>query len=193
MNKTRLEAFSDGVFAIIITIMVLEIKVPHGEDFNALKPLLPQFISYVISFSYVAIYWMNHHHLVHTLNKVNTPILWSNIFLLFWLSLVPVATDWMGESHFATHPVAAYALLLLISGISYSIFGLHIEKKNKNPEKFAKAFSGLKIKSIISILLYATAFASAFINTIVSCILFFVVAILWFIPDKKIETILSDE
>ena len=193
MNKTRLEAFSDGVFAIIITIMVLEIKVPHGEDWNALKSVLPQFISYVISFSYVGIYWMNHHHFVHTLNKVTTPILWSNIFLLFWLSLVPVATDWMGESHFATPPVATYALLLLISGIAYSIFGLHIEKKNKSPEKFKKAFSGLKRKSIISVLLYSVAFIFAFINTIVSCFLFLLVAIMWFIPDKKIEHILLDE
>ncbi|MBS1916201.1 MAG: DUF1211 domain-containing protein [Bacteroidetes bacterium] len=193
MNKTRLEAFSDGVFAIIITIMVLEIKVPHGEDWDALKPLLPQFISYVISFSYVAIYWMNHHHLVHTISKVNTPILWSNIFLLFWLSLIPVATDWMGESHFAKRPVAIYALLLLLCGIAYTIFGLHLEKKAKNPEKFAQAFAGLKRKSVLSILLYATALIFAFINTTVSCVLFFVVAILWFIPDKKIENILSDE
>jgi uncharacterized membrane protein len=193
MNKSRLEAFSDGVFAIIITIMVLEIKVPHGEDWSALKPLLPQLISYVISFSYVAIYWMNHHHLVQTLNKVTTPILWSNIFLLFWLSLVPVATDWMGESHFAAHPVATYALLLFTSGIAYSIFGLHIEKRNKSPEKFAQAFSGLKRKSIVSLFCYAVAFIFAFINTTISCFLFLLVAIMWFIPDKKIENVLSGE
>ena len=193
MNKSRLEAFSDGVFAIIITIMVLEIKVPHGEDWGALRSLLPQFISYVISFSYVCMYWMNHHHLVHTINKVTTPILWSNIFLLFWLSLVPVATDWMGESHFAKYPVATYALLLLVSGSSFSIFGLHIEKKNKSPEKFRQAFAGLKRKSIISVLCYTVAFVFAFINTIVSCLLFLLVAIMWFIPDKEIEHILLDE
>ncbi|HLK29579.1 MAG TPA: TMEM175 family protein [Puia sp.] len=193
MNKARLEAFSDGVFAIIITIMVLEIKVPHGEDWDALKPLLPQFLSYVLSFSFVGIYWVNHHHLVHTINRVNTPILWSNIFLLFWLSLIPVATDWMGESHFAPHPVAVYALLLLLCGIAYSIFGLHLEKKAKNPEKFEKAFSGLKKKSIISLILYTVALIFAFINTRVSGILFLVVAITWFIPDKNIEQVLGEE
>ena len=149
-----MEAFSDGVFAIIITIMVLEIKVPHGEDWVSLKPLIPVMLSYVLSFIFVGIYWVNHHHLLHTTNKVNGYILWANIHLLFWLSLVPVATDWMGDTHFATDPVAAYALLLLLCGGAFTILQLQIEKKNEGNEKLEHAFKILKKKGIFSIFAY---------------------------------------
>lgn len=193
MNKARLEAFSDGVFAIIITIMVLEIKVPHGEDWASLKPLVPIMMSYVLSFLFVGIYWVNHHHLLHTISKVNSGILWSNISLLFWLSLVPVATDWMGETHFASHPVAVYALLLLLCGVAFTILQLFVEKKNKGNEKLKHAFKILKKKGVFSVFAYATAFAFAFINTIISGSLFLLVSIIWFIPDRNIERALSEE
>jgi len=193
MNKTRLEAFSDGVFAIIITIMVLEIKVPHGDDWASLKPLIPVMLSYMLSFIFVGIYWVNHHHLLHTINKVNAPILWSNINLLFWLSLVPVATDWMGDTHFAAHPVAVYALLLLLCGIAFTILQLQIEKKNEGNEKLKLAFEILKKKGIFSIFAYSTAFVFAFINTTVSGLLFLLVSFIWFLPDKNIERALNRE
>ena len=193
MNKARLEAFSDGVFAIIITIMVLEIKVPHGEDWSSLKPLLPVMMSYVLSFAFVGIYWVNHHHLLHTSNKVNSAILWSNIHLLFWLSLVPVATDWMGETHFASHPVAVYATLLLLCGVAFTILQTQLKKKNNNSEKLQHAFKMLEKKGIFSILAYTTALVFAFLNTTVSGCLFLLVALVWFIPDKNIERALSSE
>jgi uncharacterized membrane protein len=193
MNKTRLEAFSDGVFAIIITIMVLEIKVPNGGNFEALKPLVPQFISYVLSFTFVGIYWVNHHHLLHTLNKVNSAILWSNIGLLFWVSLVPVATDWMGETHFASYPVAAYALLLMISGMAYTILQYHVQKKIVHNEELKRALAIAKKKGMFSLLIYAIAFAFAFTNTVISELLFLLVSIMWFIPDKNIERALENE
>jgi len=170
MNKARLEAFSDGVFAIIITIMVLEIKVPHGEDWESLKPLAPIIISYV-----------------------NSAILWSNINLLFWLSLVPIATDWMGETHFSSHPVAVYAILLLLCGIAFTILQLTIQKKIGENEKLIHAFKMLKKKGIFSIAAYSTAFVFAFTNTTISCALFLLVAIVWFIPDKNIERALREE
>ena len=187
MNKTRLEAFSDGVFAIIITIMVLEIKVPAGTTWQSLKSLIPVMMSYVLSFLFVGIYWVNHHHLLHTINKVNGAILWANIHLLFWLSLVPVVTDWMGDTHFAPHPVGVYALLLLFCGAAFTILQLFIEKKNEDNEKLKHAFKILKRKGIFSMLAYSAAFGFAFINTFVSGILFLLVSCVWFIPDKNIE------
>jgi len=193
MNKARLEAFSDGVFAIIITIMVLEIKVPHGEVWESLKPLIPIMMSYVLSFLFVGIYWVNHHHLLHTTSKVNGAILWSNIHLLFWLSIVPVATDWMGETHFASHPVAAYALLLLLCGLAFTILQLNIQKKNKNNERLEHAFKMLKKKGFFSLFAYSTAFIFAFINPAVSGFLFLLVSFIWFIPDKNIERALNEE
>jgi uncharacterized membrane protein len=192
MNKARLEAFSDGVFAIIITIMVLEIKVPHGEDWGSLKPLVPIMTSYVLSFAFVGIYWVNHHHLLHTTGKVNGSILWTNIHLLFWLSLVPVATDWMGETHFASHPVAVYALLLLFCGIAFTMLQFFIEKKNESNEKLNHAFKILKKKGIFSVFAYSTAFVFAFINTAISGFLFLLVSFIWFIPDRNIERALSE-
>lgn len=192
MNKTRLEAFSDGVFAIIITIMVLEIKVPSGETLAALKPMESTLSGYVLSFLFVGIYWVNHHHLLHTISKVNAAILWSNINLLFWLSLVPVATNWMGETHFAADPVAVYALLLLFCGIAFTILQLLIQKKNEQNEKLRHAFKNLKKKGIFSTFAYSAAFGFAFINTVVSEILFLLVSIIWFIPDKNIERALDE-
>jgi uncharacterized membrane protein len=192
MNKTRLEAFSDGVFAIIITIMVLEIKVPIGEDWKSLQPLIPVILSYTLSFLFVGIYWVNHHHLLHTTNKVDASILWSNIHLLFWLSLVPVATDWMGETHFASRPVAAYAVLLLLCGTAFTILQLRIEKKNEDNDKLKFAFKVLRKKGTVSIVAYSTALIFAFINTTVSGLLFLMVSFIWFIPDRNIENALKD-
>jgi uncharacterized membrane protein len=193
MNKTRLEAFSDGVFAIIITIMVLEIKVPETARWESLKPLIPVMLSYVLSFSFVGIYWVNHHHLVHTINRVNASILWSNMHLLFWLSLVPVATNWMGTTHFEQNPVALYALLLLLCGSAFTMLQLQIEKMNDASEKLRSAFQVLRKKGIVSIIAYSTALVFAFINTTVSGCLFLLVSVLWFIPDKNIERALSKE
>ncbi len=195
MNKTRLEAFSDGVFAIIITIMVLEIKVPEGDSWESLKSLIPVMSGYILSFLFVGIYWVNHHHLLHTTQKVNSGILWSNINLLFWLSLVPVATDWMGGTHFATRPVAAYALLLLCCGGAFTVLQLNIQKKNEAGynEQLKHAFVILKRKGIFSTAAYSAAFIFAFINTLISGLLFLLVAFIWFIPDKNIEKALNDE
>ncbi|HXB45435.1 MAG TPA: TMEM175 family protein [Puia sp.] len=193
MNKDRLEAFSDGVFAIIITIMVLEIKVPHDAGWGSLKPLIPIIISYMLSFLFVGIYWVNHHHLLHALTRVNSAILWSNINLLFWLSLVPVATDWMGETHFASHPVAVYALLLLFCGTAFTILQLHIQNKIGDNQELKYAFKMLKKKGFFSVAAYSTAFVFAFINTEVSGVLFLLVSVIWFIPDKNIERALKQE
>ena len=193
MNKGRLEAFSDGVFAIIITIMVLEIKVPVGVSWESLRPLIPTMISYIISFLFIGIYWVNHHHLLHTIKKVNSAILWSNIGLLFWLSLVPVATAWMGETHFASNPVALYAVLLLCCGSAFTILQFNIEKMIKHDEKLKHAFKILKVKGILSVAIYSTAFLFAFINTVVSEVLFLLVSVMWFIPDRNIERAVAGE
>lgn len=192
MNKTRLEAFSDGVFAIIITIMVLEIKVPQGTDWNSLKPLIPVMLGYMLSFIFVGIYWVNHHHLLHTVQKVNSAILWSNINLLFWLSLIPVATNWMGDAHFATNPVAVYAILLLICGVAYTILQVHIEKHISHNEKLLQALYMSKRKGLLSIVFYMAALGFAFVNTKISAVLFLMVSVMWFIPDKNIERALND-
>ena len=173
--------------------MVLEIKVPHGEDWDSLKPIIPILISYVLSFLFIGVYWVNHHHFMHTVQRVNGSILWANMHLLFWLSIVPVATDWMGESHFAKVPVAVYAALLLCCGIAYTILEYYVKKKNKPSEKLMHALRSAHRKSIFSIVCYLAALAFAFVNTTVSGILFLVVSIIWFIPDKNIERALSDE
>jgi uncharacterized membrane protein len=193
MNKGRLEAFSDGVFAIIITIMVLEIKVPVGAAWESLKPLMPILLSYLISFLFVGIYWVNHHHLLQTIKKVNSAILWSNIGLLFWLSLVPVATAWMGETHFAPNPVALYAVLLLLCGAAFTILQLNIQKIIRHDENLKHAFKILKLKGLLSVALYFSAFLFAFVNTVVSGILFLSVSVMWFIPDKNIERAVNQE
>jgi TMEM175 potassium channel family protein len=176
MSKGRLEAFSDGVFAIVITIMVLELKVPHGSDFAALRPLLPVFLTYVLSFVYLAIYWNNHHHLLHTVQRVNGPILWANVHLLFWLSLVPFVTGWMGENHFASLPTALYGCVLLMAAVAYLFL-----------QRAIIAEHGRDSKGKLSIAFYAAAVGLSFVNQWFADCLYALVALMWFIPDRRIE------
>ena len=192
MNKSRLEAFSDGVIAIIITIMVLEIKMPHEAEWAALMPLLPLLYSYFLSFVFVGIYWGNHHHLLHTVKTVNSGIIWANMNLLFWLSLLPIATGWMGETHFAKNTVIVYAVLLLACGVSFTILQLTIQKTNPMNEKLAAAFAGLRVKGLVSMTCYTVAIPLAFVSTTVSGLLFLAVGIIWLVPDKNIEKALKE-
>lgn len=186
MNKTRLEAFSDGVLAIIITIMILEIKVPEGHEFADLKPLIPKFLSYILSFIYVGIYWNNHHYLIHSINKVNGKILWANLHLLFWLSLIPVATGWMGEHNFAKASMALYGVVLLLSSIAYFILQRIIILNEGKNSIIAKAI-GKDVKGNMSSVLYIVGIVFSFYNEWISGIAYFTVAMLWLIPDKRIE------
>ena len=186
MTKNRLEAFSDGVLAIIITIMVLELKVPHGDDFAALKPLLPVFLSYVVSFLYVGIYWNNHHHLLHSTQQVSGAILWANLHLLFWLSLFPFATGWMGENHFTPMPTAAYGVVLLLAGVAYYILQLAIIARHGPQSVLAKAL-GRDWKGKLSLVVYLVAIPLAFANPWISNTLYVLVALWWLIPDRRIE------
>ncbi len=192
MGKSRLEAFSDGVIAIIITIMVLELKVPEGADLHALKTLIPVLSSYILSFVFVGIYWNNHHHLLAVVKKISAGIMWANLNLLFWLSLVPVATDWMGGNYFQKFPVAVYAILLDCCGISYTILQLAIENCHKDNIQLINIMQRQKGKGMGSLFLYTAAIPLAFINPVISCLIFVLVAIIWFIPDKKIEQIYSE-
>ena len=187
MNKSRLEAFSDGVIAIIITIMVLEIKTPHDSSWNALLEQLPLFSSYLMSFVFVGIYWGNHHNLMIVATHVNAAIIWSNLNLLFWLSLIPFATGWMGANHFAQNTVVVYAILLLICGISFTILQVCIEKMTKNNPRMVAAFARVKRKGIFSIFCYLLAIFLAYYNTLYSAILFCIVSIRWLIPDRNLE------
>src|SRR5450631_1012963 len=177
MNKSRLESFSDGVLAIIITIMVLEIKTPHLTSWAALWQQLPVFLSYLLSFIYVGIYWGNHHHLIAAANQINASIIWSNLNLLFWLSLIPFATGWMGENHYATNTVVLYACLLLVCGISFTILQLCIQRITRNNPKLTEAFAAVMQKGIFSVVCYVLAIAFAYVNTLISAILFCVVSI----------------
>jgi uncharacterized membrane protein len=186
MGKSRLEAFSDGVIAIIITIMVLEMKVPHGDDLAALQPLIPVFISYVLSFVYVGIYWNNHHHLLHAVQKINGSILWANLHLLFWLSLFPFVTGWMGENHFSTWPVAVYGVALLMAAVSYSILVSALVKLHGRKSQLSAAL-GNDLKGKLSILVYATAIPLSFVGRWLAFSLYVVVAVMWLIPDRRIE------
>lgn len=190
MGKNRLEAFSDGVLAIIITIMVLELKVPHGDSLQALKPLLPVFLGYVLSFIYIAIYWNNHHHLMHTVEHVSASILWANMHLLFWLSLVPFATAWMGENHFASLPTALYGFILLMAGFAYWLLQKAIIRSHGNESILAKAIGG-DIKGYGSIVLYAIAIPLAFYIELLAGAIYVLVAMWWLIPDRRIERTLS--
>ncbi|HCT30157.1 MAG TPA: hypothetical protein DIW31_05370 [Bacteroidales bacterium] len=186
MQKNRLEAFSDGVIAIIITIMVLELKIPHGDSFDELKKLLPKFLSYVISFIYIAIYWNNHHHLIHTIKRVNAPIMWTNTHLLFWLSLVPFVTAWAGENNFSVLPVATYGVILFMTAVAYFILTKAIIFTHGD-ESVLGAAVGKDFKGKISVLLYAIAIPIAFFEPYISTGIYILVAIVWLIPDKRIE------
>ena len=190
MKSSRLEAFSDGVIAIIITIMVLELKVPHTADLAALKPLLPVFLSYVLSFLYVGIYWNNHHHLLHSTKHVTGGILWANLHLLFWLSLFPFMTAWMGENHLAPTPAAVYGFVLLMAAIAYYILQRAIVKL-QGPDSLLAAAIGKDWKGKLSPALYLSAIPLAFVNPWIANGLFVFVALLWLIPDRRIERILA--
>lgn len=186
MKKARLEAFSDGVMAIIITIMVLEIKVPHGEHFSDLKDAIPIFLSYVLSFLYIGIYWNNHHHMVSTVHLVTGNILWANLHLLFWLSLVPFATGWIGENHFSAAPMSLYGFILLMAGIAYYILQSLIIKTEGKDSLLKKAI-GKDLKGKISPFLYVAAIGLSWVNPGIAGIIYFISALIWLIPDKRIE------
>jgi len=186
MNKTRLEAFSDGVIAIIITIMVLELKIPHGADWQSLRNLAPKFISYVISFVYIAIYWNNHHHLLHTVKHITGSVLWTNIHLLFWLSLVPFVTAWAGENHFAELPVAVYSFVMLMAGVAYFILSKSLIKVSGKDSLLSKAV-GRDVKGLISVIGYAVGVPLAFVFRIGTILIIIAIALLWLIPDRRIE------
>jgi uncharacterized membrane protein len=187
MTKTRLEAFSDGVIAIIITIMVLELKIPHEDTWDALFKLWPVFISYVVSFTMLGIYWGNHHHLIHTIKDVSSGIMWANLHLLFWLSLIPFATGWMGENHFSKNTVAVYALASDLCGIAYYILLLIIKKSNQHNTVLLDVLQKQSRKGMLSCLLYTAAIPVAYIDPFISGIFVVAVAVIWFIPDKNIE------
>ncbi len=186
MSKTRLEAFSDGVFAILITIMVLELKIPHGDDWEALRPVLPVLATYVLSFAFLGIYWNNHHHMLHAAERVNGPILWANHHLLFWLSLVPFVTGWMGENHYAPVPTAAYGVILVMSAVSYTLLQKAILLHHGPESKLARAV-GSNGKGKLSLALYVSAVPLAFVNQWLSDAIYVAVAIIWFLPDRQLE------
>ncbi|HKR06868.1 MAG TPA: TMEM175 family protein [Bacteroidia bacterium] len=192
MTKARLEAFSDGVLAIIITIMVLELKVPHSTDIEDLKLLLPVFLSYVMSFIFIGIYWGNHHHLLHTVHHVTSKIIWANLHLLFWLSLIPFATAWMGENHFANQPVAVYAILMLLCSVAYYILHQTIMAHHVHSTSLIEALKKQKKKGMISSALYTVAVPTALFYPVVSALLIVTVAVLWIIPDQNIEKALKE-
>ena len=190
MTKNRLEAFSDGVLAIIITIMVLELKVPHGTEWSDLLPLWPTGLSYLLSFLYVAIYWNNHHHMLHATQRINGTILWANLHLLFWLSLVPFVTGWMGENHFARTPTMLYGLVLLLAALAYWILQQAIIRENGRDSPLALAV-GLDWKGKLSPVLYLLAIGLALVHPALSGVLYFVVALMWLVPDRRIERVLD--
>lgn len=187
MGKGRLEAFSDGVIAIIITIMVLELKVPHGSDFTSLRPLLPVFLSYVLSFVYVGIYWNNHHHMLHATRKISGSVLWANLHLLFWLSLFPFATAWMGENHFTPLPTAMYGVVLLMAGIAYVVLQQRIIAVEGRDSLLAIA-TGTDFKGKVSVLGYVAGIGLSFVQPWLACTLYVLVALLWLVPDRRIES-----
>lgn len=191
MSKGRLEAFSDGVIAIIITIMVLEIKAPHGSDWDAVLSLVPVFLSYVLSFLYVGIYWNNHHHLFQIVQRVSGGVLWANLHLLFWLSLIPLVTRWMGESQFTTWPVVAYGVVLFCCAMAWEILVRVLLRHHGPATALAKAV-GKNFKEWLSLLLYALALGSAFYNTFVASSLYTLVAVIWIIPDRRFEKVVQD-
>jgi uncharacterized membrane protein len=190
MTKGRLEAFSDGVFAVIITIMVLEMRAPHGADLEALRPLVPVFLSYVLSFVFLGIYWSNHHHLLQVVKHVNGSVLWANLHLLFWLSLTPFVTNWMGENHLAAWPVALYGTVLLFAAIAYFILSKVLISLHGTDSVLASALGG-DFKGKISMVIYLVAVPLAFVNSWFACGLYVLVAIMWLVPDRRIEKTLK--
>ena len=186
MSKGRLEAFSDGVLAIIITIMVLELKVPHGSDITDIQPLIPIFASYLLSFIFIGIYWNNHHHLLQAAQKVNGPILWANMHLLFWLSLIPFVTAWMGENNFTSWPVTFYGIVLLFSGVAYYILARSLLTLHGKSSTLAKAM-GDDFKGKVSVAIYAVAIAISFFHTGIAYLLYVLVAVMWLVPDRRVE------
>ena len=190
MNKARTEAFSDGVIAIIITIMVLELKVPHDVSLHAVFQLAPVFFSYVLSFIYVGIYWSNHHHLSHAVHKVNGSILWANLHLLFWLSLIPFVTGWMGENHFSALPVALYGVVLLCAVIAYLLLSRRLISHHGDDSVLAKAI-GSDIKGKVSLIFYIMGIGLSAVSVWLACACYVAVALMWLIPDQRIEKILS--
>ncbi|MDE2306397.1 MAG: DUF1211 domain-containing protein [Gammaproteobacteria bacterium] len=186
MGKGRLEAFSDGVIAIIITIMVLELKPPDGAGFAALAAIVPTFLSYVLSFLYVGIYWNNHHHMLHAARGVSGAVLWANLHLLFWLSLIPFVTSWMDRNHFATAPVAVYGIVLLMAAIAYYNLARCLAATNGRDSALARAF-GRDLKGLISIVLYSGGIAASFVSTRAALGIYVLVACIWFVPDRRIE------
>jgi uncharacterized membrane protein len=192
MNKSRFEAFSDGVIAVIITIIVLEMRVPHGERIEALAPVFPVFLSYVLSFGYVGIYWSNHHHMLHATSEVTGSMLWANLHLLFWLSLVPFTTGWMGENHFASAPVALYGVVLLLAAIAYRLLQQSIIASQGRDSVLQKAI-GSDWKGKLSLVVYAVAIPTAFVARWASLGLYFLIALIWLVPDKRIEQALPSK
>jgi len=190
MEKNRLEAFSDGVLAIIITIMVLELKVPHESSLDALKPLLPIFLTYLLSFIYLGIYWNNHHHLIKAAGKVTGGMMWANLHLLFWLSLLPFVTGWMGENHFTPVPTALYGTVLLLAAIAYVILQNTIMTGHGHDSKLARSIGG-DFKGKLSLVLYLAAIPLAFASPWISNALFVCVALMWLIPDRRIERVME--
>jgi TMEM175 potassium channel family protein len=191
MSKARMEAFSDGVIAIIITIMVLELRAPHDASLHALRPLLPVFLSYVLSFTFVGIYWNNHHHLCHAARRVSGGILWANLHLLFWLSLIPFATAWMGENHAAPMPVAVYGGVLMCAGIAYFILVRALLAHHEGDSPLARAI-GRDYKGKISVVVYLVAIPLAFVGSWIALALYVAVALTWLVPDRRIERILDE-
>ncbi|HZS36724.1 MAG TPA: TMEM175 family protein [Polyangia bacterium] len=191
MSKGRLEAFSDGVFAILITILVLELKLPHGDDWQALRPMAVIFGTYVLSFVFLGIYWNNHHHMLHAATRINGRILWANLHLLFWLSLVPFTTAWMGESHVAPFPTAIYGVVLLCAGVGYLILERALIAVEGANSKLAEAV-GRDVKANVSALLYAAAIGLAFVRGWIAIAIYFSVAVMWLVPDRRIEARLRE-
>ena len=187
MNKGRLEAFSDGVIAILITIMVLELKVPHSADWESLKPLFPVFLTYILSFIYIGIYWNNHHHLLQAAKQINGKILWANLHLLFWLSLIPFVTGWMGENHFAPLPTAVYGIILLAASIAYYILQTLIVAEQGAESKIKTAL-GNDVKGKLSPLIYIAAIPLSFVNHWIANGLYVLMALIWLVPDRRIES-----
>lgn len=190
MDTSRLEAFSDGVIAIIITIMVLELRVPHGTELASLRPLVPVALSYLLSFVYIGIYWSNHHHMLHATGRVDGGILWANLHLLFWLSIVPFVTAWMGENHFAPVPTAAYGIVLLLAAIAYMVLQRTIIR-SQGAHSLLRRAVGRDWKGKVSPLLYATAIPSALVAPWIAGALYVTVAVIWLVPDRRIERVIA--